>query len=104
MQLLKYLESNLDYLNEFIERRIPDIRICVPEATYMAWLDFHNIALSEKELRSFIITKAGLGLNDGPGFGPGGKGFQRINFALPKAKLHVALEQLEKAINTIGKL
>ena len=102
-QLLKYLEINLDLIRKFFTERIPKVRLMVPEATYMVWLDFREFHLSDRELKNFIIRNAGLGLNDGPVFGPGGRGFQRLNFALPKAKLLIALEQLEKAVNTLGK-
>ena len=102
-QLLKYLEINLELIRKFFIDRIPNVKLMVPEATYMVWLDFREFHLSDRDLKNFIIRSAGLGLSDGPVFGPGGKGFQRLNFALPKAKLLIALEQLEKAVNTLGK-
>jgi cystathionine beta-lyase len=100
-QLLEYLNHNLSVMNEFITSNILRVKLIQPEATYMAWLDFRELGLNNKELREFIINKAGLGLNDGPAFGPGGDGFQRINFALPTATLIQALERLEQAINKI---
>ena len=100
-QLLKYLEANLDLIIDFFHHRLPGIKVYIPEATYMVWLDFHELKLNGKQLRDFIINEAGLGLNDGPSFGPGGKGFQRLNFALPGSRLLNALEQLEKAVNKL---
>lgn len=100
-QLLGYLDGNLNFLSAFLENRIPEIKLIRPEATYMAWLDFRALGMNDKELKEFVIKKAGLGLNDGPSFGPGGKGFQRINFALPSARLEEALRKLEKAVNDL---
>jgi cystathionine beta-lyase len=54
--------------------------------------------MNDQELKKFIIHEAKLGLNDGPGFGPGGSGFQRINIALPRQKLEEALGLLERAV------
>ncbi len=54
-----------------------------------------------RKLKNFMISEAGLGLNDGPAFGPGGSGFQRMNIALPRQKLDEALQALEAAIRKI---
>ncbi len=100
-QLLKYLNSNLDFLVKFIEERIPEIRLVVPEATYLVWLDLRKLNRSDENLRKLIIEDAGLGLNDGPTFGEAGAGFQRINIALPKKQLELALLKLENAFLNI---
>lgn len=97
-QLLIYLQGNLRFLEEFIRENLPAIRITVPEATYLAWLDFRNINISKEKLHDFLIRKAGIGLNEGKTFGPGGEGFQRLNFALPRIKLEEAMERLKKAL------
>ncbi len=98
-QLKVYLSENLAELNKFFLSRIPGIKVIQAEATYLIWLDFRGLGLKGKALKEFIIEKAGLGLNDGPSFGPGGDGFQRINIALPRARLFEALEKLEQAVN-----
>ena len=97
-QLNDYLRKNADLLDEFIVRKIPEIKLTRPEATYLAWIDFRNLKIPDKELREFIIKDAGLGLNDGERFGHGGEGFLRMNIALPRKKLEKALLQLESAI------
>ena len=102
-QLLEYLEGNLDLLKNFISQRIPQIKLYIPEATYMIWLDFRELGLTKKQLTELIIQKAGLGLNEGSSFGPGGAGFQRLNFALPREQMMIALEKLEGAVKTAGK-
>lgn len=100
-QLLDYLKSNLKFLEDFIEKNIPEIKVINPEATYLVWLDFNQLNICDEDLRKFIIEKAEIGLNDGPGFGKAGSGFQRINIALPQLILEQALKKLEKAIKTI---
>ena len=100
-QLLAYLNNNLSILNDFFKTRIPAVRVIQPEATYLVWLDFRELGLNKKELKEFIIRKAGIGLSDGPSFGPGGDSFQRINIALPTSVLITAIERLEKAINAL---
>jgi cystathionine beta-lyase len=97
-ELLDYLNTNLRILNEFLSLKIPGIRVIQPEATYLVWLDFRGLGMNHKKLKDLIIHKAKLGLGDGMLFGPGGRGFQRINIALPSSGLLLALERLEKAL------
>ena len=100
-QLLIYLNSNLKFLNDYIEERIPEITVIQPEATYLVWMDMQRLNLSDESLRKLIIEEAELGLNDGPSFGKAGSGFQRINIALPLKQLKIALRKLEISIKNL---
>ncbi len=94
-QLLDYIDGNIRLLMDFADKRLPQVKVIRPEATYMAWLDFSATGMNQHELKTFVIEKAGLGLNEGPQFGPGGEGYMRMNLACPRATLQKALEQLE---------
>lgn len=96
--LLVYLKSNAEYIQKFLEERIPEVKMVLPEATYLGWLDFRQLNLDRDALRQFIIEEAGLGLNDGAMFGEEGNGFQRINFATSRALVEKAMHQLEAAV------
>ena len=100
-QMLIYVKGNIDFMEEYISKNIPKVKMIRPEATYMVWLDFRELAMDNDTLKQFIIEKAGLGLNDGPVFGPGGEGFQRINLACPRAYVEEAMNRLENAIKTL---
>jgi cysteine-S-conjugate beta-lyase len=97
-QLMQYLEGNFMMLQDFIAGHIPEISVIRPGATYLIWLDCKRLGMSSAELKSFMISKAGLGLNDGPQFGKEGEGFQRINIACPRSVLYEALLKLQAAI------
>lgn len=101
-QLLDYLQENLDYLVSYFKDRVPEIKVIKPEGTYLVWLDCRGLGLDKKQLREFFIYEAGVGLDDGSAFGPGGEGFQRMNIACPKATLAEALERIEKAVKELG--
>jgi cystathionine beta-lyase len=96
--LLEYLTGNYRFLKKFITEKVPEISVVNCGATYLVWLDFSRFGMNDQELKKFINHEAKLGLNDGPGFGPGGSGFQRINIALPRQKLEEALGLLERAV------
>jgi cystathionine beta-lyase len=100
-QLLSYLKGNMDLLVDFTGSSLPGIKVMPPEATYMAWMDMRNLGMRGRELKNFMIQEAKIGCNDGPSFGPGGKGYQRLNFACPRSTLQKALDQLKQAVDKI---
>ncbi|HWQ99082.1 MAG TPA: MalY/PatB family protein [Clostridia bacterium] len=99
-ELLVYLRGNLDFLRDFLARELPRIRLIEPEGTYLAWLDCRGLRLSDAALNRWITNEARLWLDAGTMFGPGGEGFQRINYACPRATLEQALLQLKTAFDS----
>lgn len=97
-QLIEYLKGNIEFVRNFLEERIPQIKMLEPEGTYLVWLDFRGLSLSEKEKEDLVIHKARLWLDKGTMFGEPGVGFERINIACPRAILQQALEKLEAAM------
>jgi cystathionine beta-lyase len=96
-QLLVYLEGNFHLLCRKLNASIPELVISPLEATYLVWLDFSFLGKSDKELNSFIINNAGLGLNHGPMFGPGGEQHQRLNIATPAKVVEEGADRLIRA-------
>ena len=96
----EYIKGNLRYVQEFLQNNIPEIKMCMPEGTYLAWLDLRQLALSEEEMENLIVKKAGLWLDKGTMFGKAGQGFQRVNVACPRKTLETALIRLKEAIES----
>ena len=96
-QLLAYIEENHARTKSFLTAHLPKVQIIAPEGTYLLWLDFRAYGLSDEALNEKIIREAHLWLDDGPIFGAGGSGFQRINIACPWATLETGLQNLAKA-------
>lgn len=97
-ELLVYLRGNAAYIHHYLTQRLPEISMSIPEATYLGWMDFRSLGLSQSELNKLLRTEAKLGLNDGVMFGQEGEGFQRINFGCPRAILEEAMTRLEQVI------
>jgi cystathionine beta-lyase len=95
--LLPYLAANRDYVADFVTRHLPGVRVTVPEATYLAWLDCREAGISGNP-HEFFLQQAGVALNDGATFGPGGEGFVRLNFACPRTLLAEGLERMRAAL------
>ena len=98
-QVKIYIAENLEYVKTFLRDNLPQVKLVEPEGTYLLWLDFRELNLTEEELEDLIINKAKLWLDGGTMFGVEGLGFQRINIACPRKILEQALEQLVQAIN-----
>lgn len=98
-QLLTYVQGNIDFLTQYIDQYLPKVKYLVPQASYLVFLDFRALGLSQKELVSFCTNKAHLALVDGSVFGEEGKGFMRINLASPRSVIEKALEQLKEAFS-----
>ena len=84
--------------SDFLAEHLPQVKLIEPEATYLLWLDFRALGMSDADLNTLIAQQAKLWLNDGPTFGPGGSGFQRMNIACPRSVLEQALQRLAATI------
>jgi cystathionine beta-lyase len=99
-RLLAYIESNYEFLVRFLEERLPKARVMPLEGTYLAWIDFSALGLRDAQLKARILERAGIWLDEGPLFGTGGQGFQRLNLACPRATLREGLERLTGALGS----
>jgi len=97
-QMLAYIEGNVLFVEDFLSRNIPGIKALRPEASFLVWLDCRGLGLSHEQLITLFVDKAGLALNDGAMFGPGGEGFMRLNVGCPRSILEKALGRLASSI------
>jgi cystathionine beta-lyase len=98
-QMLDYVHGNIDFVDTYLKKNLPEIHFHKPQATYLLWLDFRELKWEQKKLVNFLIHKAGVGLNDGSIFSPGGSGFMRLNVACSIEVLEKALGQIKDAFN-----
>lgn len=98
-----YLKENLDFLREYLKEKLPEISLIEPEGTYLIWLDFRKLNLTEKQREDMIVNRAGLWLDSGAVFGADGTGFERINIACPRRTLKKALSMLRSAVYEYSK-
>jgi len=99
--LLDYVDHNIEFVNDYCRAMIPEIIPVLPEATYMIWLDCRKFSMTGKELQNFFVSKAGIGMNEGSTFGPGGEGFMRMNIGTTHQTVMKAMEQIEKAVSML---
>ncbi|BBI32217.1 MalY/PatB family protein [Cohnella abietis] len=100
-QLLVYLEGNLNFLLEFVEKNLPQVKVIKPEGTYLVWMDCTAISNKPLELKELMFNKAGVAFSEGSVFGGQGAGYLRVNIACPRSILTKALEKFALAVNSI---
>ncbi len=98
-QMLDYVQGNINYIADFLKNNIPQINPMIPEASFLVWLDCKKMGMETDDLFNFFSQKAGLGLNKGTVFGPGGEYHLRLNVACPRSILVQAMKQLKETID-----
>ena len=97
-EMLEYVERNIEFVEEYCKKYIPQIRPLRPQASFLVWLDCRGLDMNHDELIDLFVNQAGLALNDGEMFNPGGKGFMRLNVATQRQILEKAMEKLKEAL------
>lgn len=97
-ELLAYVQQNIDFVDDFLKKNIPQIKVIQPEATFLVWLDCRELRLPQRDLVDLFVNKAKLALNDGTAFGKEGEGFMRLNVGTPRSNIEKALNNLKSAI------
>ena len=97
-----WTKENAEYIAAFIVERMPQVKYHIPEAAYLAWLDFRALGMSDEALWHFMRHEAKVATDNGVMFGLNGegRGFQRLNFACPRSQLSEALNRIADALDT----
>jgi cystathionine beta-lyase len=98
-QMLKYIESNILFVDKYLKENIPQIKVIIPDASFLLWLDCRDLRMKQSELVFLFVNWARLALNNGVMFGQEGEGFMRMNVATPRSILEQALQQLKEAVD-----
>ncbi len=97
-EMLAFIQGNFEFMREFLNAHLPQLKLIRAEGTYLAWVDMRSLGLDDRALEQLTVDRALLALDEGYIFGTGGSGFERWNLALPRVELNKALERLEAAI------
>ncbi|MDR1222085.1 MAG: PatB family C-S lyase [Tannerella sp.] len=98
-QMLGYVMKNVDFVEEYLKKNLPQIKVYRPQASFLVWLDCREAGLSHRKLITLFTEQAHLALNDGAMFGIEGNGYMRLNVGCPRSTLEMALRQLKNAFH-----
>ena len=98
-ELNRYLTGNRDFLVDYVTEYMPDVRLTVPAATYLGWLDFTQTNIDGSPFE-FFLKNAKVAASEGKIFGREGEGHIRLNFGTSRKILEQGLERMRKALNS----
>ncbi|BDR55466.1 MalY/PatB family protein [Xylocopilactobacillus apis] len=97
-EVLDYIEGNLNWVKDYLSKNLPQVKVYNHEATYLLWLDFRELKLTDQELEDVIFHEALVAMDAGTWFGPEGSGFMRFNLACPRSTVTGAFESIREAL------
>ncbi|MBR0472534.1 MAG: pyridoxal phosphate-dependent aminotransferase [Methanosphaera sp.] len=100
-QLNEYIYQNKLYVDEYLKKNIPQIKLVPSEATYLLWLDCTKLNIKSEEFNNYLNKEYGVYTSPGKQFGDNGDKFLRLNVACPREMLKEALNGLKEAIYTL---
>lgn len=102
-QALEYLDDNISYARDYLQKHVPALRVPRPDASFALWMDFRNLNLPHSRLVNMLVANARLALSDGTQFGDNGAGFMRMNIGVPRKILSEGLRRLSDCFAHDGK-
>jgi len=97
-ELKIYINENYQYLLEFMEEHLTEIKVLPLEATYLVWLDCSSSGKTSDDLSKILLEEEKLWINSGTMYGKAGEGFLRINIGCPREVLLEGLKRLKVAL------
>ena len=95
-ELNQYLWGNYTVLCDFIEKNLPQWKVCRLEGTYLPWVDVSAMGIPVETLCDRLLNEAKVWINPGTMYGPEtGKGYVRFNIATQRSRLIEALERIK---------
>ncbi|MCO5294781.1 MAG: aminotransferase class I/II-fold pyridoxal phosphate-dependent enzyme [Homoserinimonas sp.] len=94
--IIESLDANRRLLAELLTAQLPAVKYRMPDATYLAWLDFRELDWGP-DPAVYALEQARVALSNGPPFGKQGTGFARLNLACSPDILREAVDRLAKA-------
>jgi len=96
-EAMEYIKGNAKLVNDFINEKLPKIKVSELQGTYLIWLDFRTFGLDDDTINNILVNEAGVGLNKGSIFGKQGECFQRMNVACSRK---IVIDALNRIYNT----
>lgn len=93
----KYIDANEIYTRDYFARNFPGFHILPREGTYLLWIDYTSMGLTEEALEQWFLQEANVSVYMGSVFGDAGVGYMRLNLASPRTMLEAAYERMRRA-------
>ena len=98
-ELNQYLWGNYQVLCDFIDKNLPQWKVCRLEGTYLPWVDVSAMGIPVDTLCQRLLQEAKVWVNPGTMYGPQtGQGYVRFNIATQRSRLVEALHRIKACL------
>ena len=117
-QALAYIDGNHDFVEAYLREKMPSVKYTKAQGTYLAWLDVSQVVdkIGAKEkaaersktstrpvaptriVEEWLVDNAGVHLNPGSSYGVGGEACMRMNIAVSRKTIELALNNMAEAL------
>lgn len=95
----EYIKENYITVENFINEKLPMLKVMKMESSYLAWIDISELGISATELTNELALKTGVLVEDGSHFVADGENYIRLNLGTQKSNVCEALNRIESFIN-----
>jgi cystathionine beta-lyase len=97
-EVKQHLLDARNHLATRMAKELPQARMYIPQASYLAWIDMSRIGLDTSPF-DFFLEKARVAYSEGASFGPQYNSFVRLNFATSRPILDAILDRSFDAVH-----
>lgn len=94
-ELKGYLYANYLFLRKELGVRMPQLKVCDSESTYLAWIDVKVLRMPAAEIERKVKDTTKAWVNAGDMYAA--EGYIRINYACPRARLEEGIDRFCRA-------
>lgn len=98
--MLVTLSDNIDFASNALEEKVPGLHVMKPQSTYLLWIDYRKLHLTEEEVMKKLLLTGKVALEPGSKYGPAGLGYLRLNAACPRATLSEGIDRIVLALTS----
>lgn len=98
-----YINENERYVRNYIGEHMKELKVMPREGTYLLWIDYSALGVSEERMREWFINEANVEVYMGSVFGKEGTGYFRVNIATSRKLLKQVLDNMKKVYYKISK-
>jgi len=96
-----YINENDKFFRTFIKEHMEELKVMPREGTYLLWVDYSALNISEDKMCEWFINDAKVEVQMGSNFGKEGRGYFRVNIAASRKLLLQALNNMKDAYHKL---
>lgn len=100
-QLNEYIRGNMNLVQDFIEKELPDFHFVQPDATYLAWIDVRCVPYTSEQIQDALVNIGGVAIMKGETYGANGEKYLRMNLGCSRSKIEEGLKRVKKAMDAL---